>query len=380
MKLLNRKVRDSILTAVETTFDALYSLLTGKWQQQDDIVYPFHGNRRADDFRHVLVDAVWTFDLDNDTLRVQKEKHSARVSLELVRRNPITTLQYESYMPLVIPESSFPAVYPSPSVVLRRQNLDLSHLRRRKALVSRLLNDFTFQWRHVLRGPCNNSTFRRLTYAIIRILALDFTIVETNVPRQGPGGFLVRLQDLPRWNMSTTDIVRVGAVSIAICQHLVHAESVISADFRKSMKSKLKADSTHGTDDFRTYLIFSTQEIFLYRISSYVERYTKPERLFEGTSGLNPRAVDLLLEATQQHTSTFPALPNELKDMILEKVTAGPLQRAKFGCHLNIGPIFDWKFEGRSIEREEGCRNRTDDTPVESKIWFDDCFSGLAYK
>jgi hypothetical protein len=132
----------------------------------------------------------------------------------------------------------------------------------------------------------------------------------------------------------------------------------------------------------RTYLIFSRHSITLHQINENTEKYTKAERLFVSPPAFSPEAIDLLLKATQKPAaaSCVNRLANELQDMILDKITVGPLQRAKIGCNLNIGAPFKWKSDSHNIEREEGCRNRTAETPVESQIWFDDCFSGLAYK
>jgi hypothetical protein len=260
---------------------------------------------------------------------------------------------------------------------MRRKEIDLHHLQRRKAFVSRILTDFAFLWRHVLCGRYNNSTFRRLAYAIVRIITLDFTVEEATLSRQGIGGFLVRIDNLPEWGFASGHIVRVGGTSIVICQHAPHAVTLARNDFAKQMLS------TPGlADKVLTYLILSVREFIMYRINSEVERYTEPKRLFDGTHPPSDEAIELLLQATQTSapTSSLRKLPVELQNAILDKVSAGPIESARIGCLLDAGSVFTWRCGNRNIEREEGRRSRTPWPPVESHIWFGGYPSGIAYK
>jgi hypothetical protein len=379
--IVKARIHDCLLVHPETTFDALYSHFAGRWQQQDDVVHPFSDRRCVDD-RRVQIGTVWTFNLDSDILFMHKEGHYGQIVLELVRQSSITASDFTSYHPPLRLDSTTSSAFPPPYWEPKRQGLDLSLFKQREAFLARILSDFAFQWRHVLRGPFNGSTFRRLAYAILRIVILDFTVVEINTPRRGTGGFLVRLQDLPRWNPWNEDIIRIGGASIVICQHVVHATSLIRADFKKWTIDNLKQDPIRKPDVFRTYLILSVHEVLLYQINSDIERYTKSECLFDNTGAFSPKAVDLLLKSTQHRipTTYIDTLPCELQNLILDEIAVGPLERAKIGCNLQIGPAFQWKYDDRSIEREEGCKNRIAETLVESQIWFDDCFSGVAYK
>jgi len=366
----------------ESTFNALYNVSI-VWRQQDDFVYLFGGSGCVDDRQRVGIETVWTFDLDEDVLHFKKEKHHSRISPERVRQAPVTTLDFE-FEPRLAPallKTISTDIIPPPYSTLTRQGLDMSLWTRRKALLPKILNDFAFQWRHVLDGPYNNSTFRRLAYAIVRIVSLDFTIVEIDRPRWGNDDFFVRLQDLPTWDSHNRDIIRVGGVSIVISQHIVHAMSLIHTDFRDS--SVFCADQDPANPDtYRTYLILSLQEIFLYQISETIIRKTKPQSLFDKTWKLSPEAMDLLPEATQNSLSPTPInnIAIELQASIIDILAMGPLQRAKLCCELNVDSGFTWKCGGRMIEREEVCRHRIAGTPVESQIWFDSGFSGLAYK
>lgn len=95
-----------------------------------------------------------------------------------------------------------------------------------------MLADFAFQW-SVLCGRYNNSTFRKLACAIIRIITLDFNVEEVTTSRLGTGGFLVWLHSLPEWQPFSEDIVRVGGVSIVISQHPRHAITLIRNNFHR---------------------------------------------------------------------------------------------------------------------------------------------------
>jgi hypothetical protein len=344
-------------------------------------VYPLYGQQCNGDGRYSQVETVWTFDLDKDTLRCDKQDYHMQIPLELARQTPLEISNFEPYALPAHPHTIC-TTFTKASWTPRRQGIDTSLLQRRRALIYRVLSDFTYQWRHVLHGSYNNSTFRRLAYAVIRIITLDYTIVELTTPRQGTGGTYVRLQDLPKWSPWSGDIIRHGGVSIVMCQHVPHATNLIQADFKKWVICNQKNDSTRTSDAARTYLIFSLREVILYQISSELERHSKVEPLFTDAFTLSPKAFTLLLEATQNHApeTYIQKIAVELQDMILNKSAAGPLQQAKLGCILNIGSKFTWTWNERDIQREEGDRNRSSGTPVESQIWFDDCFSGLAYK
>ncbi|KAF1358979.1 hypothetical protein EJ07DRAFT_122120 [Lizonia empirigonia] len=347
--------------ARESTFDVLYSQVARDWHQQDDLVTPFNDRR----WTHVR--AVWTFDLDRDILRLDQRDRNLWVPLNLVRQRSITISDFEPYEPPpTLAKHALQSVYPAPSWKMRR-----------KAFVSRILADFAFQWRHVLCGRYNNSTFRRLANAIVRIVTVDFTVEEATLSRQGTGGFLVWIDNLPEWGFASGHIVRVGGTSIVICQHAPHAVTLVRKDFAKQIQS-----TPGSAEKSLTYLILSVRELILYRINSELERYTEPKRLFDGMHPPSDEAIELLLQATQTSASTAPLrkLPVELQDAILDKVSAGPIESARVGCLLDAGSVFTWKCGNRNIEREEGRRSRTPWTPVESHIWFGGYPSGIAYK
>ncbi|KAF2254866.1 hypothetical protein BU26DRAFT_514692 [Trematosphaeria pertusa] len=300
--------------------------------------------------------AVWTFDLDGDILRLDKRDRNLWVPLNLVRQRSITISDFEPYEPPpTLTKHAIQSVYPAPCWKMRRKEIDL----------------------HVLCGRYNHSTFQRLAYAIVRVVTLNFTVKEATLSRQGTGGFLVWIDNLPEWGFASGDIVRVGRTSIVICQHAPHAVTLVRKDFAKQIQS-----TPSSADESLTYLILSVREVILYQINSELKKYTEPMRLFDGTHPPSDEAIELLLQATQTSPPTAPLrkLPVELQDAIFDKVSAGPIESARVGCLLDAGSIFTWKCGTRNIKREEGRRSRTPWTPVESHIWFGDYPSGIAYK
>jgi hypothetical protein len=73
---------------------------------------------------------------------------------------------------------------------------------------------------------------------------------------------MVRISDIPMWQIWHKNIVRVGPVSIIICQHLAHASSLIRSDYLQSQRESAKRTAAPGI-----YVILSLQEIYLCRIN-----------------------------------------------------------------------------------------------------------------
>ncbi|KAK7218354.1 hypothetical protein V2G26_006357 [Clonostachys chloroleuca] len=197
---------------------------------------------------------------------------------------------------------------------MRRTGICQDRLERHKALVQKMLADFAHQWRHVLSGRFNHSTFRRFACAIIKIVTLDFEVKEITAQRQGIGGFLVWLNNLPEWEPFSGHIVRVGGASVVLSQHPCHTVHLIREDFQQYCVSKAEDDMSVVGD--RTYLVFSVREVSLYRMNSMSERCTAAERLFDGTLPPSDAAIDQLLQATLSASpvTTLRGLPTELQE------------------------------------------------------------------
>ncbi|KAI9163500.1 hypothetical protein HJFPF1_05117 [Paramyrothecium foliicola] len=324
-----RSVEDELMLEQfsKSTFDVLYAKVASEWRQQGDIVIPFQDTRRT------LVSTVWVFDLDNDILRFHKEHHSLQTRLDLVRQRAVKIDDFEP--------SPLPAI-PSRALrsVVRCRHITLRHTivgtKRHNVFINRVLADFAHQWRHLLCGRYNDYTFRKLACAIIRIVTLDFRIIEITTRRRDEGGHLVGSRDLPSWQPFDDNIVRTGGASIVICRHARHAISLIRQD---SVQRRQLYSSDLGV---YTYLILSIHEIMLYRIDSESERCTLSESLFDSSFCPSPAAVKQLIEATHRmHLDTlFGKLPLEVQSMVLDHVSSGPVEKARVGCLLSAGLLF----------------------------------------
>lgn len=218
-----------------------------------------------------------------------------------------------------------------------KKEIDLQHLQRLKAFLSRILADFTVQWRHVLCGSYNNLTCRKLAYAIVQIVTLDFSITEASLPHPDIDGFLVWVDSYPEWPLTADHIVRVGGISIAVCQHTPHAIALIRQDFTK------RVESTPGlANKSLTYLILSVREFSVYKLHPNMQRITEPMRLFDGINPPSDEAIEILLHATQTTRSMAPLhkLPLEVQDMILDEISTGSIEKARMGCLLNARSAF----------------------------------------
>ena len=338
---------------------------------------------------------VWIFNLDEDFLQANKKDTNLWISLNSFRQHSVS---FSDLQPYELPKPVDLTVLGHrslPYYELRRVGLDMQHLDRCKAFVSRVLADFAFQWRHILLSQYNHSTFRRLACAIVRIFTLDFRVKEIAHSRQGRRGDLVSLHNLPEWDPFNGKIVRIGGISIVITQNLLHADEIVREDYSKrklsdpddSLFTTFKESSVERINgicnETFTYLMFSIQEIRLCQFpENHNRNYTKPVRLFKDTICPSDEAIEFFLGAVQTGVCRTPinGLPIEVQDMILERLSAGPVEAARLGCLLNIGSNFTWRCDGRNIKREKVYRKRTPSSPVESQIWFDSHFSGLSYK
>lgn len=363
--------KEPSLKKAESTFHRLYSSFGQDWHQQDDIVTPFNDRR----WSHVS--AVWTFDLDRDVLHLDKKNRKLWIPLDTIRERSITIADLEPRKILSLQIGPSQMSFRPPYWRMRRRNINTACLQRRKSLIPKILSDFAFQWRHVLAGDYNNFTFRRLAYAIVKIVALDFGVREVTLNRPGLGAFLVWINNLPEWNYPSSHIMRIGDTSVVICQHAQHAISLITQDYPKQSRC-----SPNDIKRSFTYLILSVREAVLCRRDEEGPRYTEPARLFNGKDPPSDEAIELLLHAIQPSLKV-PALrklPLELQDAILDGVSAGPIERARMGCLLDAGSNFNWSCGGRTVEREIGRRSRVSDTPVESHVQVDGHDTGVAYK
>ncbi|KAI9878950.1 MAG: hypothetical protein M1830_010068 [Pleopsidium flavum] len=304
-------------------------------------------------------------------LVLDKNNENRRLALSVLRQRPIAFDDFEPYEPATIPKidvrTAFPPPYWSPTDHV---------LERTEAFVSRILEDFAYQWRHILRNRYNESTFRKLASAVIRIAMLDFNVVEEAPRRRSRNYHMVDVHQLPEWKCLDPTVIQIGCVWVVLSQDIKNSISLIREDYANH-----KDNASHGKPNRSvTYLVLSLRHIILCNIDDKTLKYTQPEPLFDGTNPPSKGAIKLLLIALHAAHTIPPIhyLPAELQDNILNSVSEGEIEGARIGCILNLGTPFLWKSGDRPLERVEWWRNRTTG-PLEQQIWFGGCFSGVAY-
>lgn len=344
-----------------------------KWQLPYDTFYPF-GDRRG-----AGIETVWTFDLDNDMLLFSKRDCGGRLALPLVRQRPITLGDFE---PLESPKQPTLSLGDTSMLTPPYWEPKLHVPERNKAFLFRVLNDFNYQWRHILRSRYNDLTFRKLARAVIRIATLDFNVVEITKPRHGQAsGPMVWIDSLPEWDPSGSHFTRVGQLWIVMSQDLKEGFSLVQRHI--FTKTGNAPDSCPQSADIAdTYMILSVRHIILIRARGNKVEWTQPEPCFNGIDNLSDRALDMLLSATSTNPCKTPIhnLPTEIQNRIIKYTSQGPVEAVRMGCILGLGLPFLWKDGDMPLEREEAHRNRSEITPVESQLWFDEYMSGVSYK
>ena len=112
-----------------------------RWEEPYDVIIPYG------DIRHTRFETVWNFDLDNDQLVFNKNGgRSGRLALSVLRQRSFTFDDFESRespsAPNCDPLITFPTPYWQPVLHVPQYKV---------AFTRRVLEDFNFQWRHVLR-------------------------------------------------------------------------------------------------------------------------------------------------------------------------------------------------------------------------------------
>lgn len=355
-------------------FEALYTKLPYKWEKVYDTINPFG------DYRQVVFQTAWTFDIEHDVLLHANQGGTRKTPISLLRQRTATLNDFE---PLSPPSSSlqalkFHSITPSwePEVVVPE---------RTRAFTHRLLRDFGYQWRHILRHSWNAITSRVLVRAIIRLSTLDFEVREVAKWRGGgQRGRFVWVTMLPEWEPFTTNVVRVGRVQVVIC-HTIEEGLLMTQEHAASQALKIGEDTLvpEAGSANADYVILSVKHIMLCRLGGSTElEYTRREQLYNGIDPPSALALDYLLWATAN--SSFPtrlhSLPIEVQDLILGHLSAGPVEPARVGCLLGLGSEFAWRDGPASIELQDTYKARTPWTPVDSQIWFGPHMSGIVYR
>lgn len=342
-----------------------------------DTVNPF-GDSRQSQYR-----SLWTFDTQKDLLHHINRSHRSQVPLSSLRERTVSMADMEVL--------GGPVPAPAPLALETESGPEASYWKpdfkiddRLRAFGHRLLRDFDYQWRHILRNHYNFTTLRVFARAIVRLSTLDFKI-EENTGGHGPRGAHVWITQLPSWEPLKTDVERVGDVYVVLCQDVQEGLStakrhLLSQDISSSVSLK-------ATQSRANYMVLSVKHIMLCCANSPTTLVnTVPEPLFNGrysSESPSDMALDYLIWAT---ASTRPlivtptqSLPVEVQDMVLSYVSIGIVDAARIGCLLGLGTPFLWRDGSLTVTLEDRHVIRPSGSSVESQVWFDEHKSGVVY-
>ncbi|KAL6407275.1 hypothetical protein AUP68_10104 [Ilyonectria robusta] len=337
------------------------------WEGVYDFVNPFGDSRGG------LFNSVWAFYFNKDVLFLTKQDRFCSTPLELARERLLTLDDFEllsSPTPTPPDEQTLPGPYWDP---------ELNHLPQKRAFVGKILRDFAYTWRHVLRRQMNTTAFVKLASATIWISTMQFALIErTGFEHIAIGGPYVQLVDLPSWKTPEATLVQVGSSWFALAQDIEEGVKMV----RRHMNShpSLKGATTNVV----TYAILTPRQVVLCKVQGSELVRTRPEALFDDISP-SDTAIDMIFWATNTtHTEPQPItinfLPVEIQDRILYYATTSLVASAKLGCELGLGSPFSWADRGVKIGVQEFKRHRFESSPVESQVAFNGVMSGLSYK
>ncbi|KAH6679207.1 hypothetical protein B0J14DRAFT_293303 [Halenospora varia] len=331
------------------------------------------------------IQIVYDFDLDKDILSCSSPEFEMWIALDRLRDSSIVRVSdFTSSPPIALPSVNNSAFIPphwTPTTTASS---------RRLAFVSRILSDFNYQWRHILRRPYRESTFRTLAIAVIRIASLDFTVVEdvTRWDFKSAWGSYVQSHELPAWEGCQESIFNID-----------NAIFILERDLEDAMKSATKYNTDRkvpkGTAEqqceIQVYILLTVRHIMLFHMQADgTVSYTKPTPFLNGAEIPSTEAVSLLLQGLTfgrpaNQTTKLHTLPLEIQDHILAYLSEGPIESARRGCLLELGSPYawirksGWTRQSGEVRRHETHTHRSDSTPVESKIHFGKTFSGISY-
>jgi hypothetical protein len=367
-----------LTTYSASAFGALHKGIAKRWLLRDDVVKPF-GDRRQN------LRFVCTFNLDQDLLLYSDESGHIQLPLARLRKPSSDPLQRSKFTPFEIASppqldlAEFPPPYQKPSTLIPKSRLDFC---------SRILSDFADQWRHILRSSYAESTFRRLAKAVVSIATYDFRVDEVFMRQHiSFRSFYVTVLDVPSWEPYERHLFSIRGTTVVLHQDLQTALKIAKDEAKENSKVMNPGDRTEQ----RTYLLLSVRHMLVCHAGSTgTFSYTAPITLIDGLTLPSPSAMNLLLQALSPSRppprTPVHNLPLEIQDQILEHVSEGPVEAARLECILGLGSPFtwiravDWPRRGGPIELLTSPSHRTESTPVESKVYFGDVFSGVSYR
>ncbi len=277
------------------TFNALTQGFRSNWSLHDDIVNPL-GDRRG-----VLV-TVYTFDLDKDILFYSDITQNLQIPLSCFRGNETGLL--EKMQPCEPPylraseDSALPPPYWEPVITASPRSV---------SFVQRVLTDFNYLWRHILRREYSEHTFRQFATAILHIASLDIDIREEasrwlHTYERGP---FVWIHSRPTWKARDEQILPRGRIKIVVDQSMEQARGLAEADANKC----LTAESNRTL-----YLLLSVRHVALCEVGQNgFSKCTEPAALLNGIDNPSHESVLVLLHAIA--TEFPPASPTPMHEI-----------------------------------------------------------------
>ncbi|TVY66479.1 hypothetical protein Focb16_v009929 [Fusarium oxysporum f. sp. cubense] len=349
-------------TCPETLLMSLEEGIELLWENVYDFVNPY-GDRRGTAF-----ESVWTFNLEKDVLLLNKNDELSSVPLKLARERLLTLDDFEPVSAPKAPhDQTLPGLYWEPK---------LDPLPRENKFLGQILRDFIYTWRHVIRRQMGPNMFMKMAYAITWISNMEFMLYErTGFEPMSSGGPYVPVRDLPCWGIPEEALVPTASRS---------SWFVLSQDLSEGLETVRE----HAKGQLRSkeliYTILTVRQVLLCRALGSDLEWTKPEKLFDGTSACDI-AIDMLIWAAnfsrqRPQKTAIHSLPIEIQDRILYFATTSFVASAKLGCELGLGSPLSWADRGVKIGLQEFKRHRFESSPVECYIAFNGIRCGLAYK
>ncbi|KAI9904358.1 hypothetical protein N3K66_000887 [Trichothecium roseum] len=350
----NRNNPESDSAALEEGFGVKFSYV-------DDVVNPF-GDDRGDAYN-----SRFEFNLAQDMLFWVTEKSHCWLPLDFIRTQPPRPNNFTEFRATKRREKVF---FP-PSDLWEPDMSLLSE--RHKVFLGRILSDFLYSWRHLFRRSGNHVTFMRLTYALIWIASLDFTIRDRTEPEICGQRRYVRVIDLPEWETPLSVHAQKGA-----CWFILAPELTIGIDMVQAHVNK-KPEPGEVDVRLRTYIVISYRQVCLCRVrpNDVSLTWTKP-RMFLINDNVSVNAINLLLWALyREDGQTVETESNNQQAM--EQANISPVSAAKMRCEAGIGSPFTWRDRNSEVVLEKVHKPRDQNTPIESQILFAGALSGLSY-
>ncbi|KAF4952091.1 hypothetical protein FSARC_12723 [Fusarium sarcochroum] len=367
----NLKLFAAYLTG-QTTDQLLESIKAGvpvKWHETYDVINPF----RNGDIRSAGLESVWLFDLENNSLFIRKKDQFSSAGLELARQRELTLADFT---PLASPPAG-PTDRIEQLVLDKPWEPDFECISKTKSVPGRILKDFVYIWRHLLRRRQNDVTFAKLAHAVVNIAILNFSVSDRTGFDHSQGGPYVWIDDLPQWDTPNNNCIRARASWFVLTQDITHGVDLIQQHIDNRNKN-----GDIPTSDSGTYAILTLQHIVICRVHGKDLEWTRPEVFFNNEETISDRAIDMILWAV--HSPSEPTLlhklPMEIQDLILRFSRTSSVGAATLGCQLGLGSPFTWGNKEIIIEREDCKRKRNEFSEPESQIFLEKGFTGVSYK